>query len=304
MKKAIQRGAVIIPFLLLFYFISCSKKSSPTDSQSSPYAGTWEGTTSQNRSISFSVTEEGIINNLTCTIRISVGNYRATINYSADDPVTITRGAFDVFLSVPITNVSTTLHGTFNSESTASGTYDEFSDDFYYNDGSTLIFGTGGTQISAGTWEATKVGGVEPEPDPESTNFIEFKLNGTSYRYEYASGSRSHPFGYYFPEEGNRPEQYNIVGSLTVADGSANRNKITISFINYSSFSLGWRITVRYYDQNGNVNTFDDNQDIDISMLQNRDAVGEQMSASISGPLQSNNDSSSVADISFSVERI
>ena len=92
-----------------------------------------------------------------------MGNYRATINYTAADSVTITNGTFDAFVSVPITNVSTTVHGTFNSESTASGTYDEFSDDFFYDDGSTLIFGFGGTQISSGTWEATKVGSTWSE---------------------------------------------------------------------------------------------------------------------------------------------
>lgn len=128
---------------------------------------------------------------------------------------------------------------------------------------------------------------------------IEFKLNGTTYRYEEACGQPYYPYGYYHAARGNMPEQYNIIGSETIADCNANKNTIMINFSNVN----GWLLGIHYYDANGNSINFN-TLNVDISILQNRDAIGEEMSASISGPIQTHDGANTLSDLSFSVERI
>jgi len=150
----------IIITLLIFIILACTKDKSPTkpeEPQISPYAGVWKGTTSNNRPIYFSITEQGMIDSLAVDIKIYLGSYNCVITYTADS-IHVEADSFAAFLYVPVTNVSTTLHGTFTSDNTATGTYDEFSDDYFFSNGSIFIIGTGGTQMRAGTWEASKQG--------------------------------------------------------------------------------------------------------------------------------------------------
>ena len=88
-------------------------------------------------------------------IKIYLGSYNCIITYTADS-IYVEADSFAAFLYVLVTNVSTTLHGTFTSDNTATGTYNKFSDDYFFSDGNIFIIGTGGTQMSAGTWEASK----------------------------------------------------------------------------------------------------------------------------------------------------
>jgi len=148
----------IIVIILIFIILACSKDKSPTgpgEPQISPYEGVWEGTTSKNRQIYFSITEQGMIDSLAVKIKIYLGNYSAVITYTADS-IDVEADSFAAFLYVPVTNVSTKLHGTFTSYNTVTGSYDEFSDNYFFSDGNIFIIGTGGTQMRAGTWQASK----------------------------------------------------------------------------------------------------------------------------------------------------
>lgn len=148
---------IIVTFIISI-ILACSKDNSPTKPEEpkiSPYAGVWEGTSSSNRPIYFSITEQGMIDSLAVKIKIYLGSYNCVITYTADS-IYVEADSFAAFLYVPVTNVSTTLHGTFTSDNTATGTYEKFSGDYFFSDGNIFIIGTGGTQMSAGTWEASK----------------------------------------------------------------------------------------------------------------------------------------------------
>lgn len=128
-------------------------------------------------------------------------------------------------------------------------------------------------------------------------NEIVFKLNGTLYRYKESCGSRPYPFGYYIEGNDSVPEQYIIFGSKTTTDCEENKKVIIIGFVNDNV----WNLNILYYDENGNSILFS-SYDIDISLLENRDSIGEQMSASIPGPFISGENT--LSDLSFLVERI
>lgn len=154
----------IVVFILSALVTSCDKKSSsPTENTITPpssppsYTGEWKGTTGQGYTVYFHVNDQEKIDSLTARIKIYVGNYTATITYPAIPPITVRADTFKALLSVSFTNVSTYIHGKFTSDSTASGTYDKFAAGYYFTDGSILIIGTGGTQMSAGTWSAKRV---------------------------------------------------------------------------------------------------------------------------------------------------
>ncbi|MBN2355467.1 T9SS type A sorting domain-containing protein, partial [candidate division KSB1 bacterium] len=55
------------------------------------------------------------------------------------------------------TNIYTTLHGTFSSDTTVSGTYDKYSGAYFIYCGNIFSFGTGGTSLKDGTWQANKI---------------------------------------------------------------------------------------------------------------------------------------------------
>ena len=63
-------------------------------------------------------------------------------------------GTFTTFPEV--SNVFTTVRGTFTSPSAVNGSWDAFSQSYLIVCGSTIGFGTGGTILSPGTFTATK----------------------------------------------------------------------------------------------------------------------------------------------------
>jgi protocatechuate 3,4-dioxygenase beta subunit len=120
------------------------------------YAGEWRGTTSQNLPVYFRVDQAGQIDSLTVRLRMNFPTFTCTATFPATPPITIASGRFDAFLSIPITNISTTLHGLFSSATAVSGTWDSFSQNWIITCGSIFAFGTGGTTLQAGSWTAQK----------------------------------------------------------------------------------------------------------------------------------------------------
>jgi len=131
----------------------------PVPAQISPYAGVWRGNTSQSHPAYMNVADDGFIDSLNVRFTVSFLGCTASLDFRRNDAVEIKNAKFDAFLSgQPITSVSTTLHGTFASESSVSGTYDESSGGGFIFCGSSFIFQIGGTQLSAGNWQANKTG--------------------------------------------------------------------------------------------------------------------------------------------------
>ncbi|MFQ5768914.1 MAG: PEGA domain-containing protein [bacterium] len=119
------------------------------------YAGNWSGSTSQNLSVNFHVTDEGVIDNLVVRIRLNFFTFTCTGPFSAGENITIEDGKFDATVRNPATNIFTTLHGTFSSSTAVSGDYDGYSGSFSIICGSKFSIGTA-SPLSAGTWQANK----------------------------------------------------------------------------------------------------------------------------------------------------
>jgi hypothetical protein len=120
------------------------------------YAGTWNGTTSQNLPLYFHITKLGVFDSVNVRLRMNFGTFTCTANFSAGNINVVANDTFNIFLSIPITNVTTRLRGTFSSATSVTGTYSKFSDSYFVICGGTLAMGTGGTTISAGTFSAAK----------------------------------------------------------------------------------------------------------------------------------------------------
>ncbi|MCK4817351.1 hypothetical protein KA005_16395, partial [bacterium] len=112
---------------------------------------------------------------------------------------------------------------------------------------------------------------------------------------------RPYPWGDYTEAYDYTPEQYNIFGSKTNSDFGSGKNTITISFVKWSGDE--WGLLIYYYDENGNSISFS-SPDIDISILKNRDAIGEQMSVSIPGPIISYDNADTLSNLDLLVERV
>jgi len=127
----------------------------PLPAQLSPYAGKWSGSSSQSLPVYMEIADDNFVDSLNARIRMSFFNFTCTANFTSGI-AEIKNAKFDAFLSIPITNVSTTYHGTFSSDSTVSGAYDGHSGAYFVLCGDQGEFGTGGTQLSAGTWQARR----------------------------------------------------------------------------------------------------------------------------------------------------
>lgn len=109
---------------LLLFNSTCTSPESPDDEDllNPDYSGSWSGTTSQGKSISFTVVDNAIthfsfefewISGTGCTVSGTVSN-----NY--DTPLTISGNTFAISGTIP--GLSYTFNGTFSSETTANGT--------------------------------------------------------------------------------------------------------------------------------------------------------------------------------------
>lgn len=128
--------------------------SEPSGPAFATYAGTWSGTTSQNRTITLWVGSTGVIDSLRVQIRIDLvpGLSSCIVTFR---PTAIQIGN-DLSFAAPIElgSYSGTLAGSFATTSTSSGTFEAGWEDVAAC-GSSVVFGSGG-QEENGTWNATK----------------------------------------------------------------------------------------------------------------------------------------------------
>lgn len=109
---------------LLIFSTTCKSPESPDEEDllEPDYSGSWSGTTSQGKSISFTVVENAIthfefefewISVTGCSVSGTVSNDYAT-------PLTISGNTFAISGTIP--GLSYTFNGTFSSETMANGT--------------------------------------------------------------------------------------------------------------------------------------------------------------------------------------
>lgn len=130
--------------------------NAPAPAQISPYLGAWTGTTSQGLAFYLRVADDNFIDSLNARIRLSFPTFTCTGDFLAS-LVEVQGNKFDARVSNPATNITSTFHGTFASETGVSGTYDGYSGSYFIICGSIFSFGTA-SPLSAGTWQATKTG--------------------------------------------------------------------------------------------------------------------------------------------------
>lgn len=133
----------------------------PGEPKISPFSGIWQGKTSQNNPIYFQVTEAGVVDTLSIRLKMSFVTFSVTANFIPDTTCQVKQDTFCIVASLPpvVSNIYTTVHATFDSDTSASGKYDKFYGSFFIITSSHATFGTG-TALSAGTWTAKKIEGV------------------------------------------------------------------------------------------------------------------------------------------------
>jgi len=121
------------------------------------YDGSWSGTTGSNRAVSLCVAENAI-QNVTISVRLDFITFTCTTPLIRQQELAITGSTFSgTFTTYPeVSNVFTTVRGTFTSPTAMNGSWDPFSQSYFIVCGSTFGFGTGGTILSSGTFTATK----------------------------------------------------------------------------------------------------------------------------------------------------
>ena len=120
------------------------------------FAGFWSGTTSQDYSLSFSVSNEGQITDFVVKMCMSIGFGSYCTGYFYQKKVTLTGiNSFDVTVKYSGGSVSTIFHGTFSSDNNVNGEYDGFSGSYAITCGNQFIVGSGSLFFD-GTWEASK----------------------------------------------------------------------------------------------------------------------------------------------------
>lgn len=121
------------------------------------YDGNWTGTTSSNRAVSLCVAENAI-QSVSISVRLDFITFTCTTPLIRQQELAITGSTFSgTFTTYPeVSNIFTTVRGTFTSPTAMNGSWDPYSQSYLIICGSTVGFGTGGTSLSSGTFTATK----------------------------------------------------------------------------------------------------------------------------------------------------
>jgi hypothetical protein len=121
------------------------------------YDGSWSGTTSSNRAVSLCVAENAI-QSVSISVRLDFITFTCTTPLIRQQELAITGSTFSgTFTTYPeVSNIFTTVRGTFTSPGAMNGSWDPYSQSYLIICGSTIGFGTGGTSLSSGTFTATK----------------------------------------------------------------------------------------------------------------------------------------------------
>ena len=141
------------------------------DAMIAPVAiGFWVGFTSQDRTISFRVTDQDVIEQLGVRIQASLFGGTCTANFAPAENVPVTDAAFVASLTNQFfVGLSTTVQGSFSSSSRASGSVDGYDGTFSVLCGSSLFAGTG-SLWSDQTWEASPLVPTSVEIEFASVN--------------------------------------------------------------------------------------------------------------------------------------
>ena len=128
-------------------------------------AGYWTGLTSQGLSISFHVTDQDVLDQLSVRIRASIpGSGSCTATFSQKEDVMVTGGVFATSVSNPAFNtlggdlLSVAMRGSFSTSSSGTGTIDGYSGSFFIICGGWMFLGSGGTLWGDITWDASPGG--------------------------------------------------------------------------------------------------------------------------------------------------
>ncbi len=126
-------------------------------SSAGTYTGNWTGTTNGGRAVKLCIAE-GAIQSASISVRLDFPTFYCTTPLIRQDPLPFTGSTFSgTFTTYPeVSNVFTTVRGTFTSSTAVNGSWDPFSQSYFIFCGSTIGFGTGGTILSSGTFNATK----------------------------------------------------------------------------------------------------------------------------------------------------
>ena len=119
------------------------------------YAGEWSGKNSQNNAINFRVTDYGIIDTLCTRLKMNFITFTVTANF-INKLTAVEADSFKAVATLPpvVSNIYTTVHGTFGSTNSASGTSSGYTGSYFIYTGDRFAFGTG-SPLKAGTWQAT-----------------------------------------------------------------------------------------------------------------------------------------------------
>ncbi|MEK6374280.1 MAG: BACON domain-containing protein [Acidobacteriota bacterium] len=126
-------------------------------SGSGTYDGNWTGTTGSNRAVSLCVAENAI-QNVSISVRLDLFTFTCTTPLIRQQELAFSGNTFSgTFATYPeVSNVFTTVRGTFTSPTALNGSWDPFSGAYFIVCGSTIGIGSGGTILSSGTFTATK----------------------------------------------------------------------------------------------------------------------------------------------------
>jgi len=153
-------GSILLP-AMVSGLAACGGGGGPTSPSAPPpprYAGTWSGQTSEGDALTFMVAGSQVTSltlDFTAIYLVPVGSggvlaVLCKVNLRATGPISISGTSFDIPLESSVGK--TALHGSFSSETTASGGVDAFTLTGGCSGESNII----GADQSGSTWRATK----------------------------------------------------------------------------------------------------------------------------------------------------
>ena len=136
----------------------------------------------------------------------------------------------------------------------------------------------------------------------QQENFISFSWDGMQYIFAAGDSDSGNPYAVGYYSGPNPPTDYWIIGSASAADAAEDFNTIKINL----SQDGDWNASVYFYDSNGSETSFYLGQipeGMIDSLIENRDAPGEQFAGAMPGPFQGG-ETPVLENIIFSVERL